>query len=105
MRFAILPEMHTLEPARKSDPQPCVSKELRISGPYQCGIRCGTKKTKTSSGGAATIWLRTILVIDVKPMYHEKSCTLVQRSRLTASRIPASHPCPTDRRSVRRESV
>src|SRR5437879_4333983 len=71
--------MHTFEPARNSDPQPCVVNELRISGPYQWAIRCGTKKTKTSSDGAATIWVSTILLIDSKPMYHEESRTQFRR--------------------------
>src|SRR4029077_9123302 len=81
VRFASMPEMRTFEPARNSDPEPCVSNELRISGPYQCDIRCGTKKTKMSSGGAATIWVSTILLIDSKPMYHERSRTQVSPMR------------------------
>src|SRR5579872_399600 len=60
-----------------------------------------------SSGGAATIWVSAILLIDSKPMYHEESHPQVSPMQRAGaiSQIPAIYRCPRDRRSARREFV
>src|SRR5713226_8252698 len=45
--------MRTLRPGANSAAPPCTSKLLSISAANQYGMRCGTKKTNTRSGGAA----------------------------------------------------
>src|SRR3984957_11594631 len=80
--------MRTFWPTAKSGAPPWTSRQLFISAPYERGIRCGTKKTKTSFGTTVKSRTKSRLAIGRGEVYLRIKIIGLQLGRAPRRQLP-----------------